>query len=229
LTRQGAQVDVAENGRIAVDRVLGGQHYDAVLMDMQMPVMDGLAAARELRRYFPREELPIVAMTANAMDTDREACLAVGMNDHVAKPFSIERVVAVVRKYAARSGGYAGAPVTQPPPPLHELPVFDRAGALDRMGGDEDLLESVLPVFLGNLETAARELGASTGREPLELARLMHSIKGMASNVGAMALAAAAGEADQQIRAKPQPWPESAVKQVLEAIEEVRTELGARP
>jgi HPt (histidine-containing phosphotransfer) domain-containing protein len=154
------------------------------------------------------------------------------MNDHVAKPFVIERVVAVVRKYATREGLLTLPPEMEPdsihPLARDALPVFDRAGALDRMGGDEALLKSVLPVFLGNLETAAVELGSAGSRQPVELARLMHSIKGMASNLGAMALAAAAGDADLQFRTRPEPWPESAVNEVLEAIAAVRSELATQ-
>ncbi|RYF54022.1 MAG: PAS domain-containing sensor histidine kinase, partial [Comamonadaceae bacterium] len=85
LMEAGFSVDVAENGQIAIDRI-GLKSYDVVLMDMQMPVMDGETATRQLRSDPRHAHLPIVAMTANAMEADRQRCFAAGMNDHVAKP-----------------------------------------------------------------------------------------------------------------------------------------------
>jgi PAS domain S-box-containing protein len=203
LARQGAQVDVAENGQLAIDRVATGPAYAAVLMDVQMPVMDGIAATRKLRERYGPTDLPIIAMTANAMDTDRQACLAAGMNDHVAKPFVIEHVVATILKCLGQQAGDAApSPATQAQPE-EALPVFDRAGALERMGGDEDLLATVLPVFRGNLEDAAEQLDFSDGLASEDLGRLVHSIKGMAANLGAMQLAALAGEVETQTRATP--------------------------
>ena len=85
LTAAGFEVDVAENGEVAVSRV-SEQTYEAVLMDMHMPVMDGETATKKIRSDRRYSELPIIAMTANAMEGDRERCLEVGMNDHVPKP-----------------------------------------------------------------------------------------------------------------------------------------------
>ena len=79
------QVDVADNGAIAVELVRNG-NYDLVLMDMQMPVMGGLEATQAIRQIPSREKLPVLAMTANAFDEDRQACLDAGMNDHIGKP-----------------------------------------------------------------------------------------------------------------------------------------------
>ncbi len=217
LSRQGAQVEVVENGRLAVDRVLGGTPYDVVLMDVQMPVLDGLAATRELRRTHDRDALPIIAMTANAMDTDREACLAAGMNEHVAKPFVITDVVAVILACLARSRGAMAN--GRPAPPPDALPVFDRADALRRLGGDEALLRSVLPVFRGNLEDALRQLAGGDARSPADLAVLVHSVKGMAANLAAKALAAEAAAAEQDLRTGPRQPVALTVARVRAAIE----------
>ena len=225
LVRQGAQVDVVEDGQQALDQVAAAEvPYDAVLMDMQMPVMDGLEATRALRRFHDDRALPIIAMTANAMDNDREACLAAGMNAHVAKPFAINDVVAVILHCIAPP---ADAPAgTRPAAPVADhLPVFDRGDALRRMGGDEDLLRSVLPVFRGNLEEALRELSRS---EAADLVRLLHSIKGMAANVSAKALAAQAAAAEQQLRSGPVEGAAIMVRQVQEAIGEVLREIAAQ-
>jgi CheY-like chemotaxis protein len=85
LRQMGLEVDIADDGQVALDKVQAAT-YDLVLMDMQMPVMDGLTATRRIRALPGFETLPIVAMTANAMASDREACLAAGMNDHLPKP-----------------------------------------------------------------------------------------------------------------------------------------------
>ncbi|MDB5861045.1 MAG: multi-sensor hybrid histidine kinase [Ramlibacter sp.] len=228
LVRQGAQVDVVENGQLAVEKVAAEARYDAVLMDMQMPVMDGLGATRALRLSPESAALPIIAMTANAMDSDREACLAAGMNEHVAKPFAINDVVAVILQCIARPASVpASGRGAAPEPAADELPVFDRADALRRMGGDEQLLRSVLPVFRGNLEDALRELGNSEAATPPDLARLMHSIKGMAANVSAKALAAQASAAELQLRTGARDAAAPMVRRVEEAIGAVLREIDA--
>ena len=225
LSRQGAQVEVVENGRLAVDRVEAGTRYDAVLMDVQMPVMDGLAATRALRKSFDADALPIIAMTANAMDTDREECLVAGMNEHVAKPFVITDVVAVILRCIARSRGGPVAGKVEAPP-AEELPVFDRADALARMGDDEQLLRTVLPVFRANLEGALRDLADCEASTPADLSRMMHSVKGMAANLAAKALAAEAAAAEQQFRTAPDAPRQEAVQRVASAMNAVLLELG---
>ncbi|MEX8519649.1 MAG: transporter substrate-binding domain-containing protein [Leptothrix sp. (in: b-proteobacteria)] len=94
----GLTVELAENGAIAVEKVRHG-HYDIVLMDMQMPVMDGLTATRAIRALAGHERLPIVAMTANVMSGDREQCLAAGMNDHIAKPIDLRDLSATLQQW----------------------------------------------------------------------------------------------------------------------------------
>jgi len=97
LEGEGAQVDLANHGQQALDMLDAAvQPYHVVLMDMQMPVMDGLSATRAIRQRWSSVELPVVAMTANAMDTDRQACLEAGMNEHVGKPFNMAHLVQVL-------------------------------------------------------------------------------------------------------------------------------------
>ena len=103
LGGEGAVVTLANHGQEALDFIAAASTpFDVVLMDMQMPVMDGLTATREIRRHRDAVLLPIVAMTANAMDSDRNACLEAGMNDHVGKPFKLDHLVAVLRRVTRR-------------------------------------------------------------------------------------------------------------------------------
>jgi len=103
LKQEGADITLADNGRIAVDMLVARPDaFEAVLMDVQMPVMDGYEATRTLRALPGFAELPVIAMTANAMASDREACLAAGMNDHVGKPFEVDHLVATLRQFTGR-------------------------------------------------------------------------------------------------------------------------------
>ena len=100
MTKWGHQVDLVENGQEALDALAGKQPYDWVLMDLQMPVMDGLEATRQIRQREQAGLQPrtrIVAMTANAYTEDREACFAAGMDDYIAKPISPARLREVLR------------------------------------------------------------------------------------------------------------------------------------
>ena len=104
LTQAGLRVQTAENGAVALEWVQRGD-FDLVFMDMQMPVMDGLEAARRIRGLPDKAHLPIVAMTANALAADRDLCLQAGMNDVLTKPIEPERLLKAVRRYAATMHG----------------------------------------------------------------------------------------------------------------------------
>ena len=103
LGSEGAQVSLAANGELGVQAVAAASPpYDVVLMDLQMPVMDGLEATRVIRHELGLTQLPIVAMTANAMSTDRAECLAAGMNQHVGKPFKVDELVSLLLRLTGR-------------------------------------------------------------------------------------------------------------------------------
>ncbi len=102
LRSAGYEVDLADNGQIALEMVEQRQ-YDAVLMDIQMPVMDGLTATRELRKKYDRETLPIIAMTAHAMSGDREKSLAAGMNAHITKPIMLNELFDTLSEWVGRT------------------------------------------------------------------------------------------------------------------------------
>jgi CheY-like chemotaxis protein len=104
LTQEGADVTLADNGQLGVAAVAQSETpFDVVLMDVQMPVMDGYAATRMIRQEMGLTALPVIAMTANAMASDRAACLAAGMNDHIGKPFELDQLVAMLLRYAGKT------------------------------------------------------------------------------------------------------------------------------
>jgi PAS domain S-box-containing protein len=218
LARSGARVEVVGDGQAAVERIRQGASFDAVLMDMQMPVLDGLEATRGIRALPQGRDLPIVAMTANAMDTDRQACMDAGMNDHVAKPFDVARVVETILRHTRGTGAAAPAAAAADG---EGLPAFDRAAALAQLGGDEEFLAAVVPVFVASLETSRQQLRQAPEMDSEDLTRLFHSIKGMASNVRADALAFAAGRAEAALRADPSAAREEMTGSVHQAIDAV--------
>ena len=106
LRGEGALVEIAANGQLGVAAVAGANPpFQAVLMDLQMPVMDGYAATQAIRADLGLTDLPIIAMTANAMASDREACLQAGMDDHVGKPFNLAHLVGVLLRHIRRTPG----------------------------------------------------------------------------------------------------------------------------
>jgi signal transduction histidine kinase/DNA-binding response OmpR family regulator/HPt (histidine-containing phosphotransfer) domain-containing protein len=201
-------VSGADNGEVAI-RMLNESKYDMVLMDMQMPVMDGLAATRAIRQNSQFKDLPIIAMTANAMAGDREKCLEAGMNDHLAKPIDPDKLFdALLRWIPARTAApkVAAAPVVtaQRPPadsaPL-EIPGIDTQMALRRTGGNRQRYASLLRRFADSQVGAVGEIRAALKAQDSATAqRIAHSLKGAAGNLGANGLATAAGSAEVAIR-----------------------------
>lgn len=219
LELAGLSVLLAENGRIAVDR-LQEQAVDIILMDLQMPEMDGFEATRIIRTSFDAGKLPILAMSANASDADRSACLAAGMNDLIAKPVMPERLYETVGAWlsAARESARLNG-VTQPAkrtglPPvtlaedqagtvgrdatdfsrLDELSGFDLAGGLRLARGNTDRYRSILKLFVATHSSDSERIATclSEGRR-VDALRIAHSLKGSAAMIGARALAESAG------------------------------------
>jgi signal transduction histidine kinase/DNA-binding response OmpR family regulator/HPt (histidine-containing phosphotransfer) domain-containing protein len=212
LTYQGAQVEVAGDGRQGVERVAAAQPpFDAVLMDIQMPVMDGYEATRILREVMGRTTLPIIAMTAHALDSDREACLAAGMNDHVGKPIDINELVATLRRHCPLTPHMPGAePLSAPRvrqdspsvPGVQDMPNgFDLAVALQRLNGDRAFYAVLARNLRGDqgdsVEQARRQLAAG---DHTGAARTLHTLKGVAATLGAQALAQQAAEVEASVK-----------------------------
>jgi PAS domain S-box-containing protein len=183
LDAEGAQVDLAEGGQQGVDMATGPAHaYDAVIMDVQMPDVDGLAATRRIRAVARLAQLPILAMTANVSAADRDACLAAGMDSHIGKPFDIDEVVARLRGLIDRNA----------------VPLVDLAGALPRFFDDPGLYERMLAKFeQESAQLLARLAGEQLQENVRAEAATLHAMKGMALTMGlprlAHVLAAPAG------------------------------------
>ena len=218
LRGAGFVVDLAENGDIAVRRVQETD-YDLVFMDMQMPVMDGLQATAAIRQIPALAHLPIVAMTANAMQQDRERCLAAGMNDFVAKPIDPDELWAVLLRWV-RPRGLDGVP----PAPVSVLPVeavppggaglpatgFDVIGELDEaaglrsVAGNRPLWLSLLRRFAARYGRCAQDIGEALDRgDAASAERLAHTVKGLAGTLGAGRLQHLARQLEVAIREQP--------------------------
>ncbi len=211
LEDEGAIVQIANHGQEAVDAVATAELvFDVVLMDLQMPVMDGFTATSRIRQELGMQTLPIVAMTANVMASDREACLAAGMNDHVGKPFDLNHLVRMLRKYAGWHE--ADIEITS----RVELPLsvgvseaattagVDIAAALNRLGDNPGLYRRMLDIFVKELAAMPLQLSNYVAADDVETAlRLLHTLKGQAATLGAIALATDAAIAEKQLGAKP--------------------------
>ena len=215
LRGEGIAVDLAEHGGIALEK-LAARDYDLVLMDMQMPVMDGLAATRAIRAQPRLADLPVLAMTANVMAGDRERCLAAGMNDHVAKPIDPAELQAALRKWIRPRPGL-GRPADRFVPSgaadggkgqggglraaLAGVPEFDAAAGLRRLLGKEASYLSLLHKFIAGQRTTADALRAAFAVGDWAVAeRLVHGARGVAANLGATGVAARAGELERALR-----------------------------
>jgi PAS domain S-box-containing protein len=206
LEDTGLAVDVVSDGREAVAHALAGS-YDAVLMDMQMPVMDGLDATRAIRTYPHLRDLPIIAMTANAMAEDRARCVEAGMNDHVAKPIDPAELVGALLRWVTPREAPAGERPAEPRPadvseaaPL-QVESIDVAAALERIGGNRPRYERLLRRFAEQQAGAGADIRrALAAGDATAAERAAHSLKGAGGNLGADAVAARAAELEAAIR-----------------------------
>ena len=210
LRGAGLVVDVAENGQIAVDKVQAGQ-FDVVLMDMQMPVMDGVTATRILREMPQFDALPIIAMTANAMQADREACRAAGMNDHVAKPIEPRDLFATLLRWVKPREQPAGddlpqsAPAANAPAPEPELPKgiagLDVELGLRRVLGKKSMYVGMLRKFVAGQRGAVDGVLQALDAGDWDTAvRTAHTTKGVCGNIGASGTQALAGDLEQALK-----------------------------
>jgi len=191
LEKQGHTTSVAENGQLAVEAWQAGD-FDLILMDMMMPEMDGLEATRRIRGIElsagQNRRIPIIAMTANAMTGDRERCLEAGMDGYVSKPVKPEALFMEIKRVlqgdarnpaqsTPTSPGRAAAATAKTP---DQSPIFDRADALSRIDGDEDLLAILLDMFLADAPNYLAEIdNALSSQDWPRLHRAGHTLKGI--------------------------------------------------
>ena len=205
-------VDLAENGAEAV-RMARENDYDVVLMDMQMPVMDGIEATRILRSDARFQTLPIIAMTANALVSDRELCLQAGMNDHIAKPIDPDQLFGVLMRWIERPEGdgagvrelsEARAAVVHTPAvadgPL-DIDGIDVKSALKRTGGNRKRYVALLRRFAQQQASTVDEIRKALSMGDAATAeRAAHSLKGVAGTLGATTLSETAAKAETAIK-----------------------------
>ena len=205
LRQRNFVVDVAPNGQEALN-VLRRQSYDLVLMDVQMPVMDGYEATHFLRRLPQFKDLPIIAMTANALHTDRKQALEVGMNDHIPKPIKLQLLLSKLLQWIPPKKSKTTVPTNQPLElPPKELPAnvpgLAIATALNRLNQNTSLYLRLLDVFQRNQSNTVEKMQELLAEPNLvEAARLAHTLKGIAGSLGAKGLETASRTAEAQLR-----------------------------
>jgi PAS domain S-box-containing protein len=233
LAGAGLNVTVANDGQEAVDAVKDS-NYDAVLMDIQMPVMDGYEATKRIRKWEfgmrksevgsrnaeggsqasnlqpPTSNIPIIAMTANAMAGDREKSLEAGMNDHVAKPIDTKELFSTLAKWIEPGDRkMQGDPAKEgledkterQNDPMPELPGISVSDGLKHVSGNEKLYRKLLLQFSETNRESVNEIRAAIEKKDQALAvRLAHTVKGVAGTLGAGALAQVAGELEKTLK-----------------------------
>ena len=205
LKHEGARVQLAEGGLQGVSLALNTiPAFDVVIMDIQMPDIDGYEATRRIRADQRGALLPILAMTANASETDRQLCLAAGMNEHVGKPIDINQVVNTVLLITGHQMLHDPAFVA-----AHDLPVRNKviepgASILNRFGMNIDLVKRLFHEFQHDAQSLLADLQRQVEVHDLAAQSLvLHSLKGSAGSIGATALQVRAGELEKQLKALP--------------------------
>jgi two-component system, sensor histidine kinase and response regulator len=207
LEGQGFYVDLAVNGKEGVEKALSTP-YDVILMDIQMPIMGGYEAAENIRKEKPNQDLPIIAMTANAMVGDREKALEVGMDDHVAKPIDPQQLYTALAKWIKPGDREIPADYqvkqqkTKDNVELPEtLPDIDIKAGLTRVGGNKKLYRDLLIKFYNDHQTIISDIQEALDKKDLELAqRLAHTVKGVSGNIGATEVQKAAEPIELMIK-----------------------------
>ena len=199
LESLGCRIDTAENGWQAIE-AMNNLAYDAVLMDCQMPVMDGLSATAEIRRRESgagHARVPIIALTANAMEGDRERCLAAGMDDFLSKPFAQQQLAALLQRWLSLRALPEQERREPQRPPLVDVGVLRNIAALARPGLLDSLIDLYLqhsPLLIAAVESAAAEM------QPARLSEAVHTLKSSTANLGGVRLATLAKECEVLVR-----------------------------
>ena len=241
LTSAGIQVDVANNGEEALAS-LAARSFDGVLMDIQMPVMDGYTAARHIRDQQQFADLPVIAMTANALVGDREKALDAGMNDHIAKPLNVAEMFATMARWItpSHSASDKAAAHSEDMQVDHLPPIanVNLAAGLATCNGNQTLYRKLLLQFGASYRSFGPDFEqASRGKDQGAPRRLAHTLKGVAASIGAERTATAALALEEACSQQIEPTHITLATQdvldalapVLDAIEACRSQLEGKP
>ncbi|MCH4295477.1 response regulator [Shewanella sp. 3B26] len=220
LEQQGVKLLLANHGQEALE-LLEREPIELVLMDMQMPVMDGLTATRAIRSQPKFARLPIIAMTANAMEQDIKSCIEAGMNAHIGKPIEVNDLFEKMLKHLGDGGDYVPVastetePKSQKPAPSagsQEL-IFDPADGIARMGGNEARFWQITANFIDQqLATETEFLTAIDAQDTANIANICHGIKGAAANLGIMVLSQLGAQLEALAKSKTLPSSQQAAQ-----------------
>ncbi|MBF0428671.1 MAG: response regulator, partial [Magnetococcales bacterium] len=247
LENVGIMMELAENGQEAIDRVTK-ESFDMVLMDIQMPVMDGLTACRHIRAHPNGQEIPIIAMTAHAMTGDREKSLEAGMNDHITKPVNSQKLYETLTRWISPQDKPEISTILTPlatnaadagPRVPATVPGIDVMALLRRFNGKHSSALRILLTSQEDFSSASKEMRtllSGKREDDLEAAlRLAHTIKGLAGTLEAGRLQKAAFALETGIHQKDHAaWPglldtfDAALEQIVTSIQELKAEEEAR-
>ncbi|MBF0273783.1 MAG: response regulator [Nitrospinae bacterium] len=209
LSNAGFEITIANNGREAVETV-GKDNFDVVLMDIQMPEMDGYEATTIIRQNKQFKDLPVIAMTAHAMASEKEKCLSIGMNDHATKPIDPEKLFSTLIKWikpserttpvSKKEEVHTSTPLKEDELPEH-IPGIDISVALRNLGNNKELLKKVVIMFATEYDRWEEEIRDSLQRKDFKTAMLQaHTLKGVSGNIASMELYKATTALDEALK-----------------------------
>ncbi|MFB2862684.1 response regulator [Aeromonas sp. MdU4] len=223
LRRVDAQVCVVSNGREAVERV-SEQPFDVILMDLQMPVLDGLDATRQIRKMVDKHDVPIIALTASAMPGDKERCLGVGMNGYVTKPVSKLDLYNNLLQWVKPQGVEQAGLMEVKPPDL--MGLLDLDDALKRLEQDKEALQILFKLFMSEHKDDLWEIRSALRRQQPEIAsKLLHTLKGVSANISASRLQVVAGDLEWRLRQN-EVLSETDLEQLQQVFSQTREEVS---
>jgi CheY-like chemotaxis protein/HPt (histidine-containing phosphotransfer) domain-containing protein len=226
LNRPGLHCDLVEDGQQAVDAITGGMAPDLILMDCQMPVMDGFEATLAIRKWEvdqARPRIPIIALTAGVFAEDRTRCAEVGMDDFLSKPVSVDTLTAMLARWLVPDIQVAATAVTTPSTPT--TTVFDKMALLDMLNGDQDLARLTIETALHDMPNYFDRLEQAVASNNWnETGRVMHSLKSLTAQIGGGVIVSSVKALDQHLKVNGQITPDAA-KMLHEEYDCLATEL----
>lgn len=191
LKKSGLDYVVANQGEEAIS-LWQNDHFDLILMDCQMPIMDGYIATQKIRLLETSTHTPIIALTANAMENDDIRCINAGMDDFLSKPFVINDLISILEKWLAKTGGKNNA--------TNESPDLDYAAISELKESLEDDFSEIIGIYVNSTSNIIKEMKqAFSAANHAEIKRLAHSLKSSSANVGAIKISSLAKELENQL------------------------------